>query len=148
MCEDLSSLDHSQPWRDQSSFRVPSSGADPQAVRVYADAELSGRISTRPSTAESLRHLTNDQSETFIMTNHRVPHLPPAASDWLMSDGILLVLNCKNYVMTTLMMLTAFCLSSAVPCSALLEVSGDVRILSRDRGGAPQAGVFCNKRAL
>ena len=37
-------------------------------------------------------------------------------------------------------------LSSALLCSE--EVSGDVRILSRDRGGAPQAGVFCNKRAL
>ena len=57
------------------------------------------------------------------MTNHRVPHLPPAASDWLMSDGILLVLNCKNSVMTTLMTLTAFCIGSAVPCSALLERS-------------------------
>ena len=44
------------------------------------------------------------------MTNHRVPHLPhlpPAVSDWLMSDGILLELNCKHYVMTTLMTLTA-----------------------------------------
>ena len=57
------------------------------------------------------------------MTNQRVPHLPPAASDWLMSDGILLMLNCKHYVMTTLMMLTAFCLSSVVLCSALLERS-------------------------
>ena len=81
------------------------------------------------------------------MTNHRVPHLPPAVSDWLMSDGILIVLNCKHYVMTTLMMLTAFCLSSAVSFSAG-EVSGNVRILSRDRGGAPQAWLFFNKRAL
>ena len=38
-------------------------------------------------------------------------------------------------------------LSSALLCFTG-EVSGDVRILSRDRGGAPQAGVFCNKRAL
>ena len=59
----------------------PSPGPDPQAVWVYA--ELSGRVSTTPSTAESERHLTDDHSEAFIMTNHRVPHLPPPASDWL-----------------------------------------------------------------
>ena len=97
------------PWTAQTTASQSS---------VQAPSLTSGLFGGQPQPS-----LAPGQSEAFIMTNQRVPHLPLAASDWLMSDGILLGLNCKNYGMTTLMTLTAFCLSSAVLCSALLDRS-------------------------